>query len=97
MMTAARFHRDGWSTDFSIHNVPLDEIRSGGPGKDGIPPIDNPKFVSLAEADEWIEPNEPVIVVTVETADGPATRAYPLQIMIWHEIVNDTLGGDLFW
>ncbi len=90
---SSTFYREGWATDFSIHNVPLDEIRSGGPGKDGIPPIDNPQFVAIAEADEWIDDREPVIVVAIDTEAGPVTRAYPLQIMIWHEIVNDELGG----
>ncbi len=83
----------GWTTDFSQHSVPLSEIRSGGPPRDGIPPIDNPRYVSLAEADAWLAPTEPVIAVTIERPDGSiAARAYPLQILVWHEIVNDTLG-----
>ena len=76
-------------TDFSRALVDLDEIRSGGPPRDGIPPIDTPHFVAGDEADEWLDPREPVIVVSV----AEETRAYPLQILIWHEIVNDTLGG----
>jgi Protein of unknown function (DUF3179) len=79
----------GWKTDFSKHTVPLSAFRSGGPGKDGIPAIDEPKFVSVSEADEWLEDREPVIELEVE---GEA-RAYPLQILIWHEIVNDTVAG----
>ncbi len=43
-----------FSTDFSKHSVPYSEILSGGPPKDGIPAIDEPKFVSIDEADEWI-------------------------------------------
>jgi len=39
-----RFATGGWSTDFSISSVPFDEIFSGGPGKDGIPAIDDPRF-----------------------------------------------------
>ncbi len=65
------------------------DIRSGGPPPDGIPPIDDPKFVSVAEADEWLNDPEPVLVVEV---DGDV-RAYPIQILMWHEIVNDTVGG----
>jgi hypothetical protein len=78
-----------FSTDFSRHSVPYGEILSGGPPKDGIPPIDFPSYVSVDEADEWLEPVEPVILVQV----GEESRAYPLQILTWHEIVNDTLGG----
>jgi hypothetical protein len=79
----------GWKTDFSKHTVPLSEFVSGGPGKDGIPAIDEPKFVSVEEADEWLEDREPVIELELE---GDA-RAYPIQILIWHEIVNDTVAG----
>ena len=79
-----------WSgTDFSRRSVDLDEIISGGPPKDGIPAIDRPRFVSPAAAAAWLDPREPVIAVTV----GDQARAYPLQILIYHEIVNDTLAG----
>jgi Protein of unknown function (DUF3179) len=79
----------GWDTDFAKHTVPLDEFLSGGPGKDGIPAVDRPTFVSVAEADEWLADREPVIELEL----GGTARAYPLQILIWHEIVNDTVGG----
>ncbi len=84
-----KFSATGWKTDFCQHSVPYEEIRSGGPPRDGIPPIDQPKFVSNAEASQWIKDVEPVIALEV---DGEA-RAYPLQILIWHEIVNDEIGG----
>ncbi len=77
-----------FETDFSKHTVPYDDILSGGPPKDGIPAIDEPKHVGIDEADGWLEPQEPVILVEVE---GDA-RAYPIQILTWHEIVNDTIG-----
>jgi len=76
-------------TDFSKSLVSFEDILSGGPPKDGIPAIDAPKYVSIAEADTWLKPLEPVIRVEI---NGEA-RAYPLQILTWHEIVNDTLGG----
>jgi len=83
----------GWKTDFSKHSVPLSEFQSGGPPRDGIPPIDNPRYVSQSEADSWLAPEEPVIAVALEQDDGSVVaRAYPLQILLWHEIVNDTLG-----
>ncbi|MGQ0752131.1 MAG: DUF3179 domain-containing protein [Betaproteobacteria bacterium] len=76
-------------TDFSKHTVPLVEIVSGGPPKDGIPPIDKPRFVTPGEAGKWLDRREPVIVLEVH---GEA-RAYPLQVLMFHEIVNDTVGG----
>lgn len=76
-------------TDFSKSLVDLSEIQSGGPPKDGIPPIDEPKFDSASAASDWIDGREPVVVVTVNSE----TRAYPLQILTWHEIVNDKVGG----
>lgn len=75
-------------TDFTKTSIDLDEIMSGGPPKDGIPAVDAPKFISPAEADEWLDAREPVIVVDIA---GDA-RAYPLQILIYHEIVNDAIG-----
>ena len=60
-------------TDFSRHRVALDEIVSGGPPKDGIPPIDRPAFVPAAEADGWLGAEEPVLVF----AEGADVRAYP--------------------
>ncbi len=78
-----------FKTDFSKHTVPYSEILSGGPPKDGIPAIDNPQTVSVSAADEWLEPVEPVVLVRA----GNEARAYPIQILMWHEIVNDTLGG----
>ncbi len=84
-----RVFSEEFSTDFSIRSVSFDEILSGGPPKDGIPAIDQPKFISPSEADEWLGPMEPVIQVQV----GDDARAYPIQILIWHEIVNDEVGG----
>jgi len=76
-------------TDFTIHSVSYDDILSGGPPRDGIPPIDQPVFVSVSEADEWLRPVEPVIQVEI----NQEVKAYPIQILTWHEIVNDTIGG----
>ncbi|MEO5886772.1 MAG: DUF3179 domain-containing protein [Anaerolineales bacterium] len=79
-----------FKTDFSKHNVPYSEILSGGPPKDGIPALKDPRFVSVSEAEAWLRPVEPVILVQV----GNDARAYPIQILIWHEIANDTVGGE---
>ena len=78
-----------WKTDFDRHTVALEDITSGGPPKDGIPPIDDPHFVSIAEADDWLENREPVVILSIEGQ----TKAYPIQILMWHEIVNDEVGG----
>ena len=88
------WRRDWPRTDFSRHSVAFAEIRSGGPPKDGIPSIDQPRFEPLVagKATGWpaqIADNEPVIGLSV----GGDARAYPLRILIWHEIVNDTVGG----
>ncbi len=80
----------GWETNTSKSLIDLSELKRGGPPKDGIPSIDDPAFVSPKEAASWIESKEPVIAL--EHKGQP--RAYPLQIMIWHEIVNDNIGGD---
>lgn len=84
------FDTSDWKTDFSEHSVPLDEFVGGGPPKDGIASIDEPKFVAVAEADEFLAAREPVAVVEV----GGEVRAYPLQILTWHEIVNDAIAGE---
>ncbi len=77
---------DEWPrTDFSRKSIDLNEILSGGPPKDGIPAIDEPRFVTTQEAAAWLDPKEPVVALS---RDGIG-RAYPLQILIWHEIVND--------
>ena len=69
--------------------MPISDIFSGGPGKDGIPAIGNPQFESVEAAGQWLVDNEPVQVVDI----NGEVKAYPLGILIWHEIVNDTVGG----
>ncbi|MDP8910621.1 MAG: DUF3179 domain-containing protein, partial [Actinomycetota bacterium] len=78
--------RAGWRTQFSKHSVPFAQIESGGVPKDGIPAIDAPRFVAVSDV-EFLAPDEPVIALEVA---GEA-RAYPIQILIWHEIVNDEI------
>ncbi|MYE39572.1 MAG: DUF3179 domain-containing protein, partial [Chloroflexi bacterium] len=88
-LDAARFRTGGWKTDFSLHTVAYDEFLSGGVPRDGIPPLDDPQFESIADADSWLEDVQPVVSLEV---NGQA-RAYPLAILTWHEIANDTVGG----
>lgn len=83
--------RNEWpKTDFSKRSVEMSEIMSGGPPKDGIPAIDRPRFVAPAAAEAWLAGTEPVIALEI----GGDARAYPLQILTYHEIVNDTVGGE---
>ncbi len=74
--------------DFPEPLIDPDQVQSGGPPPDGIPPIDEPTFETASQID-WLEPQEPVLSLAV----GEETRAYPLQVMTWHEIVNDTVAG----
>ena len=85
------FWRHEWpQTDFTKTSVKSwVEILSGGPPKDGIPAIDKPAFKRVAD-ERRIGAREPVITVEIEGADP---RAYPIRYLIWHEIVNDTVGG----
>lgn len=72
-------------TDLRIER---DAIKSGGPPRDGIPSIDAPKFVTPDKAD-FMQDGDIVLSFT----EGKTTRAYPLRILIWHEIVNETIAG----
>jgi len=78
-----------WQTNFNKKTIALSELISGGPPKDGIPAIFNPKFETQAVASDWLNEKEPVIALEI---DGEA-KAYPLSILIWHEIANDNVGG----
>lgn len=89
--------------DSSISNIPLDEVLSGGPPPQGIPGLgfsgdwkgaaeasrQDPIFVPQNVASQWIGEDEPIAVLTI----GDETKAYPIQILTWHEIINDTVGG----
>ncbi len=81
--------RDKFDESFPDPLIDPADILPGGPPPDGIPPIDDPKFVTVGEADEWLNDAESVLVVDIEGD----VRAYPIQILTWHEIVNDTVGG----
>lgn len=79
----------GFDTNLEKRSIDLSELLDGGPGKDGIPSIDNPSFVSIDDASGWLNDREPVISLEV----NGEVRAYPIQVLMWHEIVNDELGG----
>lgn len=77
------------AADFPEPLVPVEEIISGGPPPDGIPPIDNPVFVPVADFADILDPAEPVVAIDIDDD----ARAYPVRAMVWHEIVNDVVGG----
>ncbi|MCF6321900.1 MAG: DUF3179 domain-containing protein [Rhizobiaceae bacterium] len=79
---------ENWKTDFTNTNIDVSSIISGGPPKDGIAAINNPKFVSIEEAGA-LSDRDPVIGVEI---NGDA-RAYPLSVLMRHEIANDVIGG----
>ena len=92
--TAAADAWEAWrlewpATDFSKRSVDAGEIVSGGPPRDGIPAIDAPVFAPVSEL-RGIAGIEPVVSVQA----GGQARAYPLRILMWHEIVNDRVGGE---
>lgn len=76
--------------DLSRHSIPPEEIISGGPPRDGIPAIMNPKFVSARHA-SFLGPEDRVLGIFW----GKEAKAYPILILNWHEIVNDTIDGSL--
>jgi hypothetical protein len=79
----------GLKTNFCQHSADYNDILSGGPPPDGIPPIDNPTFDSIATGDEWLADVQPVIALAV----GEEAKAYPLAILTRHEIANDEIAG----
>ena len=79
----------GWGTNTKKRSIDLSELLSGGVPRDGIPSLDRPVFITIEQAHVWLKPQEPVIFLMVEGE----TRAYPLQILTWHEIVNDEFNG----
>jgi len=95
LATTVHANPDRWksewpNTDFSRSSVTdWSEILSGGPPKDGIPALSDPKF-RKATTESRIKPREPVITVEI---NGQTPRAYPIRYLTWHEIVNDKIGN----
>ncbi len=84
------FSRDGLKTDTSIASIALEKVLSGGPGKDGIPAITNPKFVSVEKAKKILTDDISGILLV----RGKTAKFYPYTILVWHEVVNDTIEGE---
>lgn len=77
--------------DLSDALIPAKEVLSGGPPRDGIPAINQPKFESVSDA-TWLRPDDRVLALVV----NDEARAYPIRILDWHEIVNDKVGDQHF-
>lgn len=84
----SRWSQEWPNTNFAKTTIDFSDVLSGGPPKDGIPAIDEPRFKAILDILDLGE-NEPVIVLKV----GGETKVYPLSVLMWHEIVNDTIGG----
>ena len=74
--------------DVTRHTIALKEIRGGGPPKDGIPALLEPSFISPSEATS-LRPQDMVLGVSI----GGVSKAYPIRILNWHELVNDRIGS----
>lgn len=80
----------GFDNGFDLSNsiLPRNEIQHGGPPRDGIPALSDPQLISAAEAD-YLQPQHRVLGIAIDAE----ARAYPIAILNWHEIVNDSIGG----
>jgi hypothetical protein len=87
-----RLTRGGLETDFSEHSVDLALLLGGGPSKDGIPALTDPKLESVEDADADQEDDTRGIFVEFEGE----RRFYPFSVLVWHEIVNDRIGDTHF-
>lgn len=86
---ASEFNLSDLMTDFSKHSVPTDQIYDGGVSKNGIPAIDFPEFINLKDAGGFLTELDYGILLNVKND----VRFYPFNILNWHEIVNDIVGG----
>ncbi len=89
MAQPARWAAQWPNTDFDNTTIDLNEVMSGGVPRDGIPAIDNPRYIPAAQ-ELRLADREPVVTLII---DGQAARAFPIRYLTWHEIVNDTVGA----
>ena len=76
--------------DLSQASIRPEEIQESGIPVDGIPALTNPEFISAPDADDFLESEDLVIGIV----QGRTVRAYPLRILNWHEVVNDSIEGE---
>ncbi len=75
--------------DVTRHTIHLSEIQGGGPPRDAIPALVHPRFLKAHEGGHLLKNADRVVGVFL---NGEA-KAYPVRILNWHELVNDTVGG----
>ncbi|HIP94794.1 MAG TPA: DUF3179 domain-containing protein [Leucothrix sp.] len=75
--------------DLANSTIPVSQILSGGPPRDGIPSIDKPNFINARNA-AYLKPEDRILGITIKGE----SRAYPIRILNWHEIVNDKVKGE---
>lgn len=85
----ANLNTANWTTDFCQSIVDFSEILVGHPVKGGIPSVTDPALETVREASAWLSDRSPVIALEIEDE----ARAYPLAILMWHEIANDEIAG----
>ena len=78
-----------WNTTFQVASVALSELQTSGLERYRAEPIDRPRYVTVDEADAFLGPRDPIIALSL----GSDARAYPLRYLVWHEVVNDVIGG----
>lgn len=88
LLSSLGFAQDFNGFDLQGALIPPEKILQGGPPRDGIPSIDQPKFIG-ADEDRLLEPSSLVVGVALQGE----SRAYPVAILNWHEIVNDRIGS----
>ena len=86
---AEELHGHRWNTNFQIASVALTELQTSGLERYRAEPIDKPRFLTVAEADAFLESRDPVIAISI----GSLARAYPLRYLVWSEVVNDLVDG----
>lgn len=75
--------------DFTKHSIDTSQIQSGGPPRDGIPALFEPRTLP-AEYVDFLDDDDQVLGVF----HNGVARAYPTRILSWHELVNDDFSGD---
>lgn len=78
-----------WNTSFQIASVALTALQTSGLERYRAEPISRPRYLTVEEADAFLDPRDPAIALSV----GSRARAYPLRYLVWHEVVNDVVGG----
>lgn len=79
----------GWATNWDLRIIDLNHLTDIGQGRDTVPAIHEPSFVDVAAAEHIYKDRSPILQLTL----NGDVRAYPLEMLLWHEVVNDVVGG----